>query len=585
MKKITILLTALIFEVCMLSAQTATTPSGSGTSNDPYLITSLNDLYWISQNSSSWSGYFLQTADMDASATSSWNSGAGWLPIAPFTGLSGTYFSGTYNGGGHTISGLTIHNTSAYTGWGLFGVIWSGTVTNLSVINANVTGAGVVGIIAGLAVGNSVIKNCITSGTVSGSIGDDGLGNGTGGLVGGAYYYSGASTISDCYSSATVSSSHKNVGGLIGKNQSSITNCYATGTVTSSMESSNNESCVGGLVGDNQGPLSKSYATGAVSGQCCIGGLAGKNANRDGNYTSVTIDSCYATGAVTVLYESINNNANSGGLVGSNDSAGIKYSYATGNVVGLSNSSNVGGLAGVNTNTGTINYCYATGVVSGGGCIGGLIGQVSLSTIADSYARGNVTGTENNVGGLVGRNTGSAITNTYSTGTVYSLGCYGGILGSNENSASISNSFWDTGTSGLTAGCGYNGATFGATGKITTEMKTQSTFTDAGWNFSSLWAISSSVNNGYPYFGSGIISTITKLKVKDGLHIYPNPCTDGFTVDAGDKATTLYIYDLSGKFILTQKVSGLSRVNVSNLGNGVYVVKVNGKNIQLIKNE
>ncbi|PLY39817.1 hypothetical protein CSZ94_24395 [Janthinobacterium sp. ROICE36] len=57
----------------------------------------------------------------------------------------------------------------------------------------------------------------------------------------------------------------------------------------------------------------------------------------------------------------------------------------------------------------------------------------------------------------------------------------------------ISNSFWDTQTSGQAASAG-------GTGKTSAEMKTMGTFTGAGWNFSLLpvWQIKATVNNGYP---------------------------------------------------------------------------------------
>ncbi len=55
-------------------APTSEAPSGSGTESDPYLISSLNNLYWLSQTSSEWGSgkYFKQTADIDA-AINSWN--------------------------------------------------------------------------------------------------------------------------------------------------------------------------------------------------------------------------------------------------------------------------------------------------------------------------------------------------------------------------------------------------------------------------------------------------------------------------------------------------------------------------------
>jgi len=54
-------------------------PSGSGTSGDPYLIATLSDLKWIIQDASKWSMVYRQTADIDATSSSSWDSGAGFL--------------------------------------------------------------------------------------------------------------------------------------------------------------------------------------------------------------------------------------------------------------------------------------------------------------------------------------------------------------------------------------------------------------------------------------------------------------------------------------------------------------------------
>ena len=364
----------LIIGLCLtlvLQAQTSTAPSGSGTSSDPYQIASLDNLYWISQNSSSWSSYFLQTADIDASSTSTWDSGAGWTPLGSVVSeTSYVAFTGSYNGAGHYISGLTINRPS--TGYvGFFCLLYGATIQNLGLVNATITGGGE------------------TTGALS---------------------------------------------GLTWDSTTTVSNCYSTGTV-------NGINQVGGLVGDNSGAV---------------------------------ITHCYSNCAIN------------------------------------SSEKKTGGLVGSNSDGGTVSYCFATGVVSGGESTGGLVGQNnSTSTISNCYSRGNVSGTADNVGGLVGRNVNAAVTNSYSTGTAYSLGCYGDILGSNEGDASISNSFWDTNSSGLTSGCGYNEATFNAIGKTTTEMKTQSTFTNAGWDFSSIWVISSTVNNGYPSFVGQVTYNVT----------------------------------------------------------------------------
>ena len=71
-------------------------------------------------------------------------------------------------------------------------------------------------------------------------------------------------------------------------------------------------------------------------------------------------------------------------------------------------------------------------------------------------------------------NVSSNITNCYSIGIVIGEIDLGGLVGG--NSGTVTASFWDRDTSGLTD-------SNGGTGKTTAEMKTESTFTDAGWDF------------------------------------------------------------------------------------------------------
>ncbi|SVC66287.1 uncharacterized protein METZ01_LOCUS319141, partial [marine metagenome] len=109
----------LIFFPIALIAQTATPPSsGDGSSDDPYQIDTLNNLYWITQNSGEWSAHYIQTSDIDASSSSNWDSNAGFTPI----GNSSTRFTGSYDGDGHIIDSLFI-NRSTNSRIGLFGRI------------------------------------------------------------------------------------------------------------------------------------------------------------------------------------------------------------------------------------------------------------------------------------------------------------------------------------------------------------------------------------------------------------------------------------------------------------------------------
>jgi len=67
------------------------------------------------------------------------------------------------------------------------------------------------------------------------------------------------------------------------------------------------------------------------------------------------------------------------------------------------------------------------------------------------------------------------------------------------------------------------------------------------------------------------------------LVFYPNPATDGFTINTGEKITRVSIYDLSGALVLSQQAAEKSVIDISSLQAGVYMVKVNGLVEKLIK--
>ena len=131
----------------------------------------------------------------------------------------------------------------------------------------------------------------------------------------------------------------------------------------------------------------------------------------------------------------------------------------------VSGSSRVGGLVG--DNAGTVSNSYSSSNVNGRFGIGGLMGD-NWGSVSNSYATGSVTGTEFKVGGLVGFNFGT-VSNSYSTGSVSGSEEYvGGLVGDNYH-GTVSNSFWDTETSG-------QATSDGGTGKTTAEMKSIATF-------------------------------------------------------------------------------------------------------------
>ncbi|UCC22567.1 MAG: SMP-30/gluconolactonase/LRE family protein, partial [Planctomycetota bacterium] len=164
-----------------------------------------------------------------------------------------------------------------------------------------------------------------------------------------------------------------------------------------------------------------------------------------------------------------------GGLTGDN-SGTIKNCYALGDVSG---NGYVGGLSGYNYK-GRISQSFAVGDVSGTSwCLGGLLGLNQEGEISNCYAMGNISGTGSYNGGLVGFNgdyASSLITRCYSKGTVTGGSYTGGLVGDTRSGARVTASFWDTESSGLTI-------SDGGTGLPTALMQTESTFTDAGWDF------------------------------------------------------------------------------------------------------
>ncbi len=176
-----------------------------------------------------------------------------------------------------------------------------------------------------------------------------------------------------------------------------------------------------------------------------------------------------------------------GGLMGYNYGGTISNSYNTGNVTSSGSYSYVGGLVG--WNHGAITNSYSTGTVTGTNhyyYVGGLVGWIS-GTISNSYSTGAVTGT-NGVGGLAGVNHYSTISNSYSTGSVTGTNGVGGLVGYNNYGGAITNSYWDTETSGQTT-------SDGGTGLTTVQMKQQASF--SGWDFTNVWGIDEGAS--YPY--------------------------------------------------------------------------------------
>jgi len=179
---------------------------------------------------------------------------------------------------------------------------------------------------------------------------------------------------------------------------------------------------VGCLVGYSEGTIEECHVTGSVSSvgsESNTGGLVGIN--------SGSINNCDAICSVS-------GSGNIGGLIGLN-SADIIDCSASGSVNG---SGDIGGLLG--SNSGSVSNCGATGSVNGGGTLGGLCG-INNGTVSKCKATGNLITDSDKwtidlQGGLVGWNNTGVIRNCYATGSITGRGDQGGLCGSNNGAIS-----------------------------------------------------------------------------------------------------------------------------------------------------
>ena len=467
MKKLILIFIAIAISGLLFSD--GTPPEGSGTETDPYQIATLDNLLWLSTTETVWDSiyFFLQTEDIDASDTQTWNEETGFSPIGYSVPGNGMEFRGKYNGNYHIINGLYINRLEEYN-IGLFGCTYGAIIEKLGIVNASISGINNVGVLLG---------------------------------------YCNATEIMGCYAEGIVSG-EDNVGGLVGNNWgTTICESYASGSV-------NGNYCVGGLTGYNiyDSSICESYASCNVSGNNFLGGLVGYN------YLATIIGSYYDYETVLIndqhlisigalgneLYNDwINNNMNLGiadylsfdgenylinniedfkkllafghdseysfqltsdldltgnpnffipyfagtfngyyhiinGLdINSPDVCSIGlFGYTIGatiEAIGVTNvnvSGNycVGGLVGINVES-SINKSFVSGNVdSGDSNIGGLVGKSYFATISESYASGSVSGDES-VGSLVGNSRYSTISNCYATGNVSGSLDIGGLVG------------------------------------------------------------------------------------------------------------------------------------------------------------
>lgn len=246
---------------------------GSGTAEDPWLISTVGDLKKLadtintgasadfdakSDNVGNYHGYyFKQTANLDLSGIDNWD------PIG-YSG-SGLYFAGNYDGDGHTISGAkstgkvdkldqTDKDSYGCATAGIFGWVAFGSVKNLTVKNADflATGDNNKSYAGGvLAVAYScTVENCsVYNSKIESRRDPNNNSNYAGGITGIAL----SSSFEECASVENTIRHGSFGGGFIGSldgEDSNFTNCYvANCIVTGCSDTASNNTLSGGFLG------------------------------------------------------------------------------------------------------------------------------------------------------------------------------------------------------------------------------------------------------------------------------------------------------------------------------------------------
>ena len=242
------------------------TIKGTGTKEDPYLISSKADLLYIRYELDA---YFKLTCDIDLE-------GAEWTPI----GSLDKPFKGHFDGNGFTISNFVVsQGSSDYVGF--FGAVHNAVIINLTLSGMTIEGHHYVGGLVGIVLGNGTyIEGChIISGHVTGTAW-------VGGLIG-ATQVGASVTVVGCAVNVVVIATGNYVGGIAGYIQGTVIRCYTSGSVTGGIY-------VGGFIGCSAGVTIKtSYSLTTVTGTNYVAGFIGQC------IVATTIIDCYVAGKIT----------------------------------------------------------------------------------------------------------------------------------------------------------------------------------------------------------------------------------------------------------------------------------------------
>lgn len=330
MKKFFIPLSLLLLPTLVMADDMPLTLSGgSGTADDPYLLSTKADLMELAtacntpgegqtngKLASHYQGvFFKMTADIDVGGDSEFIG----IATAPAQYMPGNTwkFQGTFDGDGHTISGISIHGTlfddtgKAMVGGvnksrnyvGLFGYVEGGCIKNVNIAaDCHFDAYTYVGSIAGQIDKGTTIENCSSLAEV---VAYDQYAGGIVGRIGAVK--TSPVTVSECYFGGSASACNANVGGIVGytSDYTTLTGCTNTGSVRAysfnSVKAPGNQNNAGGIAGNFIGTMDNCFNAGTVyADKEKAGGLAGTYGGKTSTITAcVSIGYAYSPAVAT----------------------------------------------------------------------------------------------------------------------------------------------------------------------------------------------------------------------------------------------------------------------------------------------
>jgi len=361
-----VLLLAAVLCACAGKQEDPGFSGGSGTYEDPYLLSDAGDLFRLAKlvndrqtREEFAAAHYRMTRDIDLGNLD-------WEPI----GLEEPGFQGTLDGGNYAISGLKLQVTrSDGRNFGLFGVL-QGTVRNLTIRDSSILvsteGSPQAGALAGLLRGGT-LDNCHIEASVTVGSSYDAAG-----LV--ATAHSG-STVQSCTNAATVK---------------------GTGIVSSA----------GGIAAHASCELVACSNSGAVSSQGSAAGIAVTvSAGASGCSNSGAVTARQAAGGIAV-------NFNDGALNSGANNAEVALIRCTNSGAVTSEEDMAAGIA-VGCRTGRLRDCSNSGPITAPQHGGGIFAFFQISSFGTPCERFTVTGCENS-----GTVTNSAMNSTYAMGGI-----------------------------------------------------------------------------------------------------------------------------------------------------------------------